>query len=253
MPDPALSSQDIISALPRAAGLGDMLAGRLATAIRAGEFRPGDRLPTEKRLVEQYGVSRAVVREAIARLKADGFVDTRQGAGAFVAAKPGLANFRIVQPEGGGRIAPADLVHIFELRSVVEAGMAELAAKRRDADDLAALKTAFARMQQALLAGGDGAVADDSFHAAIATAAHNPYLAQFAAFLAQHFSATRALTWASSARDDGTASAAQTEHARLLAAIEAGDAAEAARAARDHICAAAARHDAAPKENSVKD
>lgn len=250
MPDSALSNYDT-SALPRATGLGDMLAGRLAAAIRAGEFRPGDRLPTEKRLVEQYGVSRAVVREAIARLKADGFVDTRQGAGAFVAAKPGLANFRIAQPEGGGRIAQADLVHIFELRSVIEAGMAELAAKRRDAGDLAALKTAFAGMQQALQAGEDGAAADDSFHAAIATAAHNPYLAQFAAFLAQHFSATRALTWA--ARDDGSASAAQAEHARLLAAIEAGDATEAAQAARDHILAAAARHGAAPKDNSVKD
>lgn len=252
MPDSPLSSHDT-SALPRAAGLGDMLAGRLAAAIRAGEFRPGDRLPTEKRLVEQYGVSRAVVREAIARLKADGFVDTRQGAGAFVAAKPGLANFRIAQREDGGRIAPADLAHIFELRGVIEAGMAELAAKRRNAGDLAALKTAFARMQQASQAGEDGAAADDGFHAAIATAAHNPYLAQFAAFLAQHFSATRALTWAASARDEGSASAAQGEHARLLAAIEAGDAAEAARAARDHIFAAAARHGAAPKENSVKD
>lgn len=247
MPNSTLSSPDT-SVLPRAAGLGDMLAGRLAAAIRAGEFRPGDRLPTEKRLVEQYGVSRAVVREAIARLKADGFVDTRQGAGAFVTAKPGLANFRIAQPEGGGRVASADLAYIFELRCIIEAGMAELAARRRNAGDLAALKTAFARMQKALQAGEDGAAADDSFHAAIATAAHNPYLAQFAAFLAQHFSATRALTWAASARDDGSASAAQTEHARLLSAIEAGDAAEAAQAARDHILAAAERRGSAMKD-----
>lgn len=240
------------SALPRATGLSGILAARLAAAIRAGAFRPGDRLPTEKQLVEQYGVSRAVVREAIARLKADGFVDTRQGAGAFVAAKPGLANFRIA-PSDTGRIAPADLAHIFELRGVIEAGMAELAARRRNDADLAALKTAFARMGQALESGEDGASADDSFHAAIATAAHNPYLAQFATFLAQHFSATRALTWAASARDDGSAAAAQAEHARLLAAIEAGAVEEAARAARDHIFAAAARHGVTVKENSVKD
>ncbi|MFN4312567.1 MAG: FadR/GntR family transcriptional regulator [Ferrovibrio sp.] len=249
----ATQRSDYDSVLPRATGLSDMLAGRLAAAIRAGEFRPGARLPTEKRLVEQYGVSRAVVREAFARLKADGFIDTRQGAGAFVAAKPGLANFRIARPESDGRIAPADLAHIFELRAVIEAGMAELAARRRNPADLTALKTAFAEMQQALQAGrdGHGAAADDTFHAAIATAAHNPYLAQFAAFLAQHFSATRALTWA--ARDDGSAAAAQAEHARLLAAIEAGDAAGAARAARDHIFAAAARHGAAAQETTVKD
>lgn len=236
-------AESTIHNLLRSAGLGDALAGRLAAAIRTGEFRPGARLPTEKQLVERFHVSRAVVREAIARLKADGFVETRQGAGAFVAARPGLANFRI--GENGAAIPAQDLPHIFELRAVIEAGMAELAAQRRSAADLAALRTAFAGMEKALqdpAADVDGAAADDAFHAAIAAAAQNPYLAQFAAFLAQHFSASRAVTWMPAAIAAGSAQASQAEHAKLLAAIEAGDAFAAGQAARAHITQAAARY-----------
>ncbi len=235
MPSPAPSP---LSELPRTAGLGASLAGRLSALIRAGEFRPGDRLPTEKQLVERFAVSRAVVREAIARLKTDGFVESRQGSGAFVAAKPGLANFRIAAP---GLLDTTDLAHVFELRAVIEVGMAELAAQRRSKADVAALDAAFMLMHRALEAGTDGAEADDAFHAAIATAAHNPYLAQFAAFLAQHFSATRAVTWQPEARDSGSTLAAQTEHLDLLKAIRRGDVEAAAFAARCHVTNAAAR------------
>ena len=239
--------------LGRSAGLSKALAGRLAAAITGGEFPPGARLPTEKQLVERFDVSRAVVREAIARLKTDGFVETRQGSGAFVTARPGLASFRIgALGSRPGAIGESDLVHIFELRAIVEAGMAELAATRRSEADLAAIRRAWDDMQQALAEGRDGAGADDAFHAAIARAAQNPYLAQFAAFLAQHFSATRAVTWKPGAVQAGSAAAAQAEHARLLAAIAAGEGEAAARAARDHIRQAAARHDAARQSDAIE-
>lgn len=234
------------SELPRTSGLGATLAGRLAAMIRAGEFQPGARLPTEKQLVERFAVSRPVVREAIARLKTDGFVESRQGAGAFVTARPGLANFRIAD-----RLNPADLAHVFELRGVIEVGMAELAAQRRTEADMAALDAAFMQMHRALEDGPEnspgGAEADDAFHAAIATAAHNPYLAQFAAFLAQHFSATRQVTWQPAARESGSTLAAQAEHLDLFKAIRRGDAEAAGFAARRHIAGAAARYHAAQK------
>lgn len=229
------------SDLPRA-GLGATLAARLAAMIGAGELKPGDRLPTEMQLVGRFAVSRAVVREAIARLKSEGYVESRQGSGAFVAAKPGLANFRI-----SGRLNATDLAHVFELRGVIEVGMAELAAERRSQADIAALDAAFMQMHQALEDGADGAEADDAFHAAIATAAHNPYLAQFAAFLAQHFSATRQLTWQPEARASGSTLAAQSEHLDMLKAIRRGDVEAASFAARRHIAGAAARYQAAQK------
>lgn len=237
---PLPTESELPEALPRATGLSATLAGRLAALIRAGEIKPGDRLPTEMQLVERFAVSRTVVREAIARLKTDGFVESRQGSGAFVAAKPGLANFRIA-----GQLDRADLAHVFELRGVIEVGMAELAAQRRTKADVAALDAAFMQMQQALENGADGADADDAFHAAIATAAHNPYLAQFAAFLAQHFSATRLLTWQPEARKSGSTRAAQAEHLDLVKAILQGNAEAAGFAARRHIAGAAARYQAA--------
>ncbi len=236
------------SELPRTSGLGASLAARLVAMIRAGEFKPGDRLPTEMQLVGRFAVSRAVVREAIARLKSDGYVESRQGSGAFVAAKPGLANFRIAALDKTGQLDPADLAHVFELRGVIEVGMAELAAQRRSKADIKALDAAFMQMQQAFENGTDGAEADDAFHAAIATAAHNPYLAQFAAFLAQHFSATRQVTWQPEARESGSTLAAQAEHLDMVKAILRGDAEAAGFAARRHVANAAERYLAAQRK-----
>lgn len=221
--------------LGRSMGLGGELAQRLAGWISGGGAGPGDRLPTEKQLVERYGVSRAVVREAIARLKADGFVETRQGAGAFVAARPGQGSFRLNNSQD------ADLVHIFDLRAAVEAKAAELAALRHSRQDIAVMRAAYQAMQQALQSGDGGAAADDAFHTAIAQASGNPHLRRFLDYLAGQFSASRVLTWSAAAIADGRAAAAQAEHAAILAAIEAGDAAQAAAAAARHIENAARR------------
>lgn len=219
--------------LGRSLGLGSELADRLAEWISGGGAGPGERLPTEKQLVERYGVSRAVVREAIARLKADGYVETRQGAGAFVAARPGQGSFRL-----GGE---TDLADIFDLRAAVEAKAAELAARRHRPQDIAAIREAYQAMQQALQSGAGGAAADDAFHAAIANASGNPHLGRFLDYLAGQLSASRALTWSAQAIADGRAAATQAEHAAILAAIEAGDAAQAAAAAASHIENAARR------------
>ncbi len=231
--------------LPRPQGLAGELARRLLAAINDGALAPGDRLPTEKQLALQHGVSRAVVREAIARLKSEGYVASRQGAGAFVVARPGQTSFRLTPADMPQ--AAVDLRHAFELRAAIETAAAELAARRRQPADLAALRAAFAAMQAALVADNEptapsGVAADDAFHAAIAAATHNPLMQRFMAFLAHQFSQTRQLTWAGLASGAaGHAEAAQAEHAALLAALEAGDPVAAAAAARAHVAAAAAR------------
>lgn len=232
-------SKGISGTLPRASGLGERVAAGIAARIAAGGARPGTKLPTEKALVEEYGVSRAVVREAIARLKTDGLVETRQGAGAFVAARPGQASFRLAATGG---TADGDLRHVFELRLAIERQSAMLAARRRTPADLARLRAAYAAMQAASGGrGGQGAEADDAFHAAIAAATHNPHLRRFADFLAGQFSMTRQLTWAPEALQQGKAASAQAEHAALLRAIEAGNEKAAALAAQNHVERAALR------------
>src|SRR6478609_5174144 len=68
---------------------------RIAIEIRSGRLQPGTRLPTEQKLMAAMGVSRTVVREAVAALRADGLVTTRQGSGAFVAGDSRRVPFRI--------------------------------------------------------------------------------------------------------------------------------------------------------------
>ncbi len=221
--------------LSRPAALSDEVCRLLATRIRSGELGPGARLPTEKSLGDTLGVSRAVVREALSRLKADGLVESRQGSGAFVAARPGSASFRLA--EG----ADADLVQVFELRMMVEVAAAELAAARRRRADLARMRAALADMDAALVSTGDGAEADDRFHRAVADATRNPMVARFVEFLGGNLSRSRVPTWSAEGHADGLAQAAQQEHHRLYAAIEAGDARAARRLAEVHLRRAAAR------------
>lgn len=224
--------------IARAPGLAAEVATKLETRVRAGELAPGERLPTEKTLAESFGVSRAVVREAIARLKAGGLVATRQGAGAFVVERPLAKSFRFA---GADAAVPEGMRHVFELRAMIEGATAELAARRRTGADLAALRGHVAGMDAALAGGLDGSEIDDAFHAAIAAATRNPLVQRFVEFLGAQFSDSRRLTWRANLRERVRPQESQREHHVLLAAIEAGDPAAARKAATDHLQGAAHR------------
>lgn len=233
----------------RAPRLSDVVAGQLEAWIREQGLQSGALLPTEKVLCERFGVSRAVIREAISRLKADGCVTTRQGSGAFVAALPGQGSFRLVREAGkGGELAGSSLQplareipEIFELRFIVETGAAELAARRRTPEQLARMRAALERMAEALETGMDAVAADDAFHVAVASATQNPQIERFQVFMGQQFSDSRAPTWDIEGHRTGRAREAQDEHRRIFEAIEAGDGAAARAAAGAHLAGAARR------------
>lgn len=220
---------------PPPARLGDEIAMRLDAWIREQGLPPGAQLPTEKVLCERFGVSRPVIREAIARLKAEGSVRTRQGSGAFVAERPEV--FRLPLPDA----LPQDAAEVFELRYVVETGAAALAAERRTEHDLQHIAATLAQMRAALDSHADAAGHDDAFHAAIAEATHNRALARFAQFMGQQFARSRRPTWSKAGHASGRAREAQDEHQRIFDAIAAGDAAAARRAAAAHLTGAARR------------
>src|SRR5215831_14072209 len=113
---------------------------RLTEEIRKGRLQPGARLPTEQVLMKAMGVSRTVVREAVAALRAEGLVTTRQGSGAFVAAD-GPRAFRI-DPDGLSSIT--DVLNLMELRLAVEVESASLAAERARSWQIAAIMKALA-------------------------------------------------------------------------------------------------------------
>lgn len=224
--------------ITRAPRLSEEVARALEVKLTRGELIPGDQLPTEKVLAETFGVSRAVVREAVARLRADGLIETRQGSGAFVATAPRSLNFRFWQGEGPALV---ELRDIFELRAMVEAAVAELAARRRIPEDVANMERHLKAMDEALAVGGDGSPADDSFHLAIASATHNTYAYRLVEFLGRHFSDSRRLAWAGPGRDGAMPQTAQAEHRSMFEAIAAGSPARARRCAQEHLRGAAAR------------
>ncbi|MBL8446323.1 MAG: FadR family transcriptional regulator, partial [Zoogloeaceae bacterium] len=189
----------------RPLSLAEVVARQLETWVRQGGLAAGAQLPSEKELVGRFGVSRAVIREAVSRLKADGWIESRQGAGAFVTPQGRRGSFRLVP---GGSPGAATLGDIFELRSLVEAGAAELAAQRRQPADLAQLAEALARMEAALVdadGAADGPSADDAFHVAIAAATGNPMIQQFVVFMGQQFSDSRRPTWDGAGQEAGRA------------------------------------------------
>lgn len=227
-----------LAPLARPSQLSESVALAIGAWIRDARLPPGERLPTEKTLGERFGVSRAVVREAISRLKADGVVTTRQGAGAFVATRPGAASFRLARPDGLGAESLAD---VFELRYIVETAAAAMAARRRRRADLSAMGRALTRMEQALHQRADGTEADDAFHVAVAAATGNAAVGRFVQFMGGQFFESRVPTWSEEGFVRGWAQAAQAEHQDLYDAIVARDAGAARRAAQIHLQRAASR------------
>ncbi|SDD06421.1 DNA-binding transcriptional regulator, FadR family [Cupriavidus sp. YR651] len=226
--------------LSRPASLPSRIAQTLRDDIAAGRFAAGGRLPAESALAETFDVSRPIVREAIALLKADGVLVTRKGSGAYVSDTPGGQVWRVAsQPDGGPTLA-----QLFELRRVVETTCAEMAAQRRTDADLDAIRAALTAMQAHAADFPSAAAADIAFHHAIAQAAHNPCFTGLTDFVSQQLLVARQFAWENSARLDaqhGTPRAADAEHAALVDAIAAGDQIAARAAAGAHLSAAAAR------------
>ena len=120
---------------PPRQSLTSMLIEAVTERIQSGQYKRGDQLPTEKDMIEEFGVSRTVVREAIANLKASGLVSTHQGKGAFVLDE-GVRSFRISED----KLALAEeVLEALEVRIAIESEAAALAARRRTPEQLAAI------------------------------------------------------------------------------------------------------------------
>jgi GntR family transcriptional repressor for pyruvate dehydrogenase complex len=146
----------------------DGLAGR----VRDGSLPPGAKLPTEAAIMEEFGVSRTVVREAITRLQQAGLVATRHGVGTFVVGMGDATTFRI-SPDQLGTLQ--DVIAVLELRIAVETECAALAAVRRSPENLATLRNALEAFLQAVAEGRDAVGPDFQFHLEIARATQNQH------------------------------------------------------------------------------
>jgi GntR family transcriptional regulator, transcriptional repressor for pyruvate dehydrogenase complex len=211
------------------------LARRISDGIVEGKLPPRTRLPTERELMDTYGVSRTVVREAIAALRSDGLVETRQGSGAFVAADLRRRPFRI-DPDGLESIG--QVLDVMELRIGVEVEAAGLAAERRARSDIDLLAKNCRAFAVAIKAGDHGIDLDFAFHAAIGAATRNPYFSSFLDFIGRMIIPRRTIRIGANGPDpDQTRYLTRIlrEHETIVAAIGESDVAGARRAMRDHL------------------
>jgi DNA-binding FadR family transcriptional regulator len=217
------------------------LIDRLTGEIIAGNLAPNERLPTEQEMMSTFGVSRTVVREAIAVLRAEGLVETRQGSGAFVSADLQRRPFRI-DPEGLQSIG--EVVNVMELRIAVESEAAGLAAERRTKTDLARIARSIDAFRRAIERGETAVDADYEFHAAIGSATGNTYFSQFLGFLGRFIIPRQTIHVDTEDADSrrGYLEGVIKEHQQIQKAIEAGDMNAARRAMRTHLKRGAERY-----------
>ncbi len=210
-----------------------LLAERLADEVRQeiadGIFRARDRLPTEREMSEAYGVSRAIVREALGRLKHDGLIVSRQGSGAYVVdgAAPTL-RLHVVPSD------VEDLRAVVELLSAVRSAASAHAAVRRTPAQLAAIRRWYEAIDAAVRNGQAGEDEDIGFHRAIIEAAGNPLFHQILMFLDSRVRQF-VRTARTNSRQWGLTEQVQEEHRAMLDAIADGDAEAARLAAERHL------------------
>jgi DNA-binding FadR family transcriptional regulator len=209
----------------RRSPLVELAVSQLREQVLSGQWPVGGRLPAETELAQRLEVGRSTVREAVRALVHAGLLETRQGSGTYVRSlTPGT--------DWEPRLRRAAVLEAYEVREALEVQAARLAASRRTETDIEALRACLAERDSARGTDARFVEADLAFHRAVVAAAHNPLLAEmfdsFAAVLREALIAIRS----DQAVQGPDADAA---HARLAAAIEAGDAAAAAQATHDHL------------------
>jgi GntR family transcriptional regulator, transcriptional repressor for pyruvate dehydrogenase complex len=214
--------------IERSVGLADRVAGALTESIVSGRLQPGDRLPTERELCEQFEVSRPVVREAVRSLIAKGLLRDSPRRGHVVSALGREAFTESLTLYLRGR--RLDYGKLMEVRDLIEVENAGLAAERASPDQLEALRAAAARLRSGLSA-EEGALADVEFHRAIATCTGNEFFGVLLDSIGEVLVTVQLPTLA----QPRIVRAAMRAHARILERIEAGDPAGAREAMRGHL------------------
>ncbi|GGB06045.1 transcriptional regulator [Brucella endophytica] len=211
-------------------GLPDMVFERMHRAIKSGAYKPDERLPTEHDLAAEFEVSRPIIREALRRLRDQGLIYSRRGAGSFVRA------LGLREPLGFGQLENvADLLNCYEFRLTMEPAAAAAAATRHTQDNLAAIRKALEMMRDATNRQSHREDADFQFHLAIARAAQNSYFSTAMEALKDHIATGMKFHGASVGREASGLSRVFAEHEAIARAIASGDAPEARQLMHDHL------------------
>ncbi len=212
-------------------GLVDRVYREILGSIIAGEFREGEKLPTELALTERLSASRPTIREALSRLRADGITQTRQGSGTLVRRRPNPEMPRFTPLE-----TLSDVQRCFEFRIAVESGAAALAASKATHAEIAAIEHQLRQLDVVIAEHTLGAREDFDFHLAIARASHNPFFISSVALMQEQVLVSMNLMRnLSLLKSIERQQLVQSEHAAIVAALRRHDAPGAGLAMREHL------------------
>jgi DNA-binding FadR family transcriptional regulator len=213
--------------------LSDDVVERLLGEIENGRWGAGDKLPPERTLMEEYGVGRPSIREAMQRLASMGLVEISHGERATVKAMD--ARNMLEQIDRSARhlllSSPNTLEHLKEARLMFEAGMVRVAAAKASKRDIETLSACVDRLEQSAGEVEEFVRADIDFHIAIASVSGNPIYSALSESM---------LNWLAEFHQEllrvpGAEQVTIREHRRILKQISAHDEAAAARAMADHL------------------
>jgi len=214
---------------------GDAVAAALADRVLSGDLAPDSRLPSERQLALEYGVSRPIVREALRSLVERGLIDIEPSRGAFVRGDSGSRRFPPLDLEYRRRGTTAR--QLSEARLMLEMEAAALATEHADDDDLAGIETALERLERSETP-LERVRNDLSFHTAVVAAAHNPVIDTM-------FASIQGLTvelMVRSASDENIIRQSHPYHRLVFEAVRDRDAAAARAAIRSHLSVAASTY-----------
>ena len=210
--------------------LADSIYHSLFSRISNGDYPANRKLPSEMVLAREFGVSRPVLRASLERLRSEGLIYSRQGAGSYVRESGAT-------PVGFSRVETlADIQRCYEFRLTIETRAAALAAERHNEAVLADIVEALDLMRVATGSRQHREDADFTFHLSIVRASNNQYFEATFRALREHINVGMRLhgqslmTGAARGLDE-----VLSEHAGIFAAIEAGEVEQAADRMRDHL------------------
>lgn len=219
----------------------ELVAERLVDDAGRGLLKPGDALPPERALAERYAVGRSSIREALRTLESQGMIESIDR-GTFVLARnrnPLNQSLALLLAMRDG-----DVRELYEVRRLLEAEMAALAAERRTDEDLGRMRSGLEEMEQGLGSAERYIGGDLQFHLSVVTAARN----RVAAYMMQAIREVTRRALLSVYYIPGSPQRSMEQHRRIYEAVEAGDREGARRAMQEHLERVGADVEAAIRE-----
>jgi len=204
------------------------VAGQISQMIDARVFAPGEKLPSEREMCAQFGISRISLREALRALERQGYIEVQAGRGAFVRSQIDR-NQHVLQ--AWINMADDNVAKVFELRKLFEPNLAALAARSITSENIAKLKAAIEELKENFNDPEKAIAADADFHRVLGESTGNPLIESLVHFVMTATGAERRVTLNSL---DGLKQAL-VGHERILERIIARDEAGALKAMEDHL------------------